>query len=122
MTWRRGGDSNPRCRFTPHNRLAICPVQPLQHLSATTYGHPYGPWRPNGDHEERRRRIPWSAFGLATVLRGLASDSTRATPRSNAGPSIYPNLTRRSSDIVREAIHDYRKKKERSGRASAASM
>jgi hypothetical protein len=20
--WRRGGDSNPRCRFTPHNRLA----------------------------------------------------------------------------------------------------
>src|SRR5437667_7871531 len=54
MTWRRGGDSHPRCRFTPHNRLAICPVQPLQHLSATTYGRPYGPWRPRGDHEKRR--------------------------------------------------------------------
>ncbi len=72
MTWRRGGDSNPRCRFTPHNRLAICPVQPLQHLSATTYGHHRGPWRPNGDHDERPRRIPWSAFGLATVLPGVA--------------------------------------------------
>lgn len=32
--WRRGGDSNPRCRLTPHNRLATWPVRPLRHLSA----------------------------------------------------------------------------------------
>ncbi len=32
--WRRGGDSNPRCRFQ-HNCLAGSPVQPLQHLSVT---------------------------------------------------------------------------------------
>ncbi len=31
-SWRRGGDSNPRCRFQ-HNCLAGSPVQPLQHLS-----------------------------------------------------------------------------------------
>ena len=34
-----GGIRTPGTGISPYNRLAICPVQPLQHLSTTTYGH-----------------------------------------------------------------------------------
>src|SRR5262249_19750019 len=34
----RGGFEPPVPVLTQYNRLAICPVQPLQHLSATTAG------------------------------------------------------------------------------------
>ena len=44
----RGGFEPPVQVLTPYNRLAICPVRPLQHLSATTHGRPHGPWRPRG--------------------------------------------------------------------------
>ena len=42
----RGGFEPPVQALVPYNRLAICPVQPLQHLSAMTYGRPSGPRRP----------------------------------------------------------------------------
>ncbi len=37
IEWRRGRDSNSRCRFQ-HNCLAGSPVQPLQHLSVESGG------------------------------------------------------------------------------------
>jgi integrase len=38
-----GGIRTPGTGISPYNRLAICPVQPLQHLSTTIYGRVFEP-------------------------------------------------------------------------------
>jgi hypothetical protein len=83
---RRGGDSNPRCRFTPHDGLANRYLKPLGHLSICT-------------------RPPDVPAGQATLSYPARSHAATAGSRRRASlPTEPPHPAHLFSSSPRQAV------------------